>query len=256
MKKLFTFVACALMSVAMLAGENDLLWDFTEAAPSSSPVAAQNNPNVNLTYGSAVNDGPGKNNGLYGIKLNSSGYCYFTKAAVAGKLKLSYGPRSGQNKASLEIFTWEGETAAATTSIATTSEVTELQTVVVELTEGQNNIYIKRLLNTETVLTKIEFLENVARTFVDFKIEFRDNPYTVLLPENGELPAGVKVEGTSYNGGQHGIFGGKITVPVDGPVKFTIGACQYSGSPISIKKDGEKLLDFSNNAPCGEQKPY
>ena len=255
MKKLFTFVACALMSVAMLAGENDLLWDFTEAAPSSSPVAAQNNPNVNLTYGSAVNDGPGKNNGLYGIKLNSSGYCYFTKAAVAGKLKLSYGPRSGQNKASLEIFTWEGETAAATTSIATTSEVTELQTVVVELTEGQNNIYIKRLLNTETVLTKIEFLENVARTFVDFKIEFRDNPYTVLLPENGELPAGVKVEGTSYNGGQHGIYGGKITVPVDGPVKFTIGACQYSGSPITIKKDGEKLLDFSNNAPCGEQKP-
>ena len=108
MKKIFTIMAAALMSVAMWAGENDLLWDYTEGAPSA-------NPDRGLTYGSIISDGPGKNNGLYGIKLNASGYCYFTKAAVAGKLKLTYGPRSGESKVSLEIFTWEGETAAATT---------------------------------------------------------------------------------------------------------------------------------------------
>ena len=236
----------------MWAGTNDLLWDFTEAAPSSSPVAMTGNPDAKLYYGSIINDGPGKNNGLYGIKLNSSGYAYFTKAAVAGKLKLTYGPRIGANKASLELFTWEGETAAATTSIAQTAEVTELQTVIVELSETQNNIYIKRLLNTETCLTKIQFVENVARTFTDFKIEFRENPYKVLLPEGGELPQGVSVEGTTYNGGQHGVQGGTITVPVDGPVKFTLGACQFSTTPIAIKKDGVDFATFSNKAACGE----
>lgn len=243
------------MSVAMMAGQNDLLWDFTENAPGTSPVAADNNPNVKMTYGSKVDDAAGTKNGLKGVKMNGSGYCYFTKAAVAGKLKLSYGPRDGSNNSSLEVFTWAGETPAAETSLGVLGEATELQTFVIDLTEAQNNIYIKRKLSVETVLTKIEFKEDVARTFVNFKIEFRDNPYTVLLPTDGNLPAGVTVEGTSYNGGQHGIFGGKITVPVDGPVKFTIGACQYSGTPIVIKKDGVKLLDFSNNAACGEQKP-
>ena len=97
--------------------------------------------------------------------------------------------------------------------------------------------------------------EAAARTFTDFKVEFRDNPYSVILPENGQLPEGVTIEGTSYNGGQHGIYGGTITVPVDGPVKFTIGACLYSGGVISVKKDGTDFTTISNSAPCGEKKP-
>lgn len=93
MKKLFSFVAVALMSIAMFAGPNDLLWDYSAGAPSS-------NPDNGLTYSSTITDGPGKNNGLYGIKLNSSGYAAFTKAAVAGTLKLGFGPRSGTKAAS------------------------------------------------------------------------------------------------------------------------------------------------------------
>ena len=97
--------------------------------------------------------------------------------------------------------------------------------------------------------------EAAARTFTDFQVEFRDNPYTVLLPQNGELPQGVTIEGTTYNGGQHGVQGGIITVPVDGPVKFTIGACQYSQADIAISKNGAAYATVSNAAPCGEQKP-
>lgn len=97
--------------------------------------------------------------------------------------------------------------------------------------------------------------EAAARTFTDFQVEFRDNPYTVLLPQNGELPQGVTIEGTTYNGGQHGVQGGIITVPVDGPVKFTIGACQYSKADIAISKNGAAYATVSNAAPCGEQKP-
>jgi hypothetical protein len=245
MRKLFLMMVAALVSVAMMAGTNDLLWDYTEAAPTA-------NPDNGLTYKSKVDDAAGTNNGLKGVKLDGSGYCYFTKAAVAGKLKLTFGPRKNAQAASLKVSTWAGETPSAETLIATTGSQTESGTQIVELTAEQTNIYITRDASVETVLQKIEFKENVARSFVDFKIEFRDNPYTVLLPEGGELPAGVTVEGTSYNGGQHGIYGGKITVPVDGPVKFTIGACQFSGTPIVIKKDGVKLLDFSNNAACGE----
>lgn len=255
MRKLFLSLALCCMTAFAWAGQNDLLWDFTENAPGTSPVAADNNPNVKMTYGSKVADAPSTNNGLNGVKMNGSGYCYFTKAAVAGKLKLTFGPRSGSSATSLDVFTWTGETASAETKIGTTGQQTECGTQIIELTAEQNNIYIKRNLSVETVLQKIEFKEDVARSFVDFKIEFRDNPYTVLLPTDGNLPAGVLVENTNYNGGQHGIYGGKITVPVDGPVKFTIGACQYSSTPIVIKKDGVKLLDFSNNAPCGEQKP-
>ena len=241
----------------MMAGPNDLLWDYTEGAPASSPdsSAAKNGA---LYFNNKVNDAAGTNNGLKGIKLNSSGYCCFTKAAVAGKLKLSFGPRSGSNASDIEVWNWSGAANAQTkgdTKYATTGQQTEYGTQIVELTAEQNNIYLCRGVNTETALQKIEFIEFVPRNFVDFKIEFRDNPYSVILPEGGELPAGVAVAGTSYNGGQHGVQGGSITVTVDGPVKFTIGACQFSGTPINVKKDGVDFTTVNNNAACGEQKP-
>lgn len=249
-------MVAALVSVAMMAGENDLLWDYTDGAPSC-------NPDNNLYYESKINDGPGTKNGLYGIKLNSSGYACFTKAAVAGKLKLTFSPRSGSNATSVEVWNCSGEASAHTkgdTKYVTTGQQTELGTQIVELDATQNNIYLCRgPENVETCLTKIQFVEDVPRDFTDFKIDFRNDPYTVLLPESGELPEGVTVTGTTYNGGQHGIQGGTIKVPVDGPVKFTIGACQYSGSPIHIGRPivpgssqlaGEGSID--NNAPCGE----
>ncbi len=93
------------------------------------------------------------------------------------------------------------------------------------------------------------------RSFTDFKIEFRNNPYTVLLPTTGELPAGVTVNPGTYNGGQHGVQAPVITVPVDGPVKFTIGACQYSTTDITISDTNGGSTTFSNKAPCGEQAP-
>ena len=98
--------------------------------------------------------------------------------------------------------------------------------------------------------------EEESRAFTNFKIEFRDNPYSVILPEGGELPTGVTVAGTTYNGGQHGVQGGTITVPVDGPVKFTIGACTYSQTGITVKKNGEDFASISNKAACGEQIPH
>ncbi len=246
MKKVFSFLAMALMSLTMMAGPNDLLWDYTEGAPSSSP-------DNGLYFNNKVNDAAGTNNGLKGIKLNSSGYCCFTKAAVPGKLKLSFGPRSGSNAADIQVWNWDGATPAkGSTQYATTGQQTEYGTQIIELTAEQNNIYLCRGANTETVLQKIQFVEDVARTFVNFKIELRDNPYTVIEPAAG-LPEGVIVDCPTYNGGQHGVQGGTITVPVDGMVKFTIGGCQFSNSDITIKKDGVDYATISNKvAACGE----
>lgn len=241
-------MVAALMSVAMLAGENDLLWDYTEVAPSA-------NPDNGLYYDSKVNDAAGTNNGLKGVKLNSSGWAYFEKAAVAGKLKLTFANRKAQTAYAVSVYNAtkaEGEKPVKGTKIADTDDIDFGGSATIELSSEVTGVYIERKTGAEGVLSKIEFKENVDRSFVDFKIEFRDNPYTVLLPENGELPAGVTVEGTNYNGGQHGVQGGTITVPVDGPVKFTLGACQYSNTDINIKKDGADFTIISNKGACGE----
>ena len=110
MKKIFTIMAAVLMSTAMWAGENDLLWDYTEAKIPTS------GPDNGLYYGAYVNDAPSANRGLNGVKMNSSGYAYFTKAAVAGKLKLTYGPRKDGGKIALVVSTWSGETPSAETT--------------------------------------------------------------------------------------------------------------------------------------------
>ena len=85
-KKLFINVVALCLYGSLMAGNNDLLWDYTEHAPLT-------NPDRGLQFGNLVNDGPGEKNGLKGIKLNSSGWCCFTKAPVAGVLKLTFGRR-------------------------------------------------------------------------------------------------------------------------------------------------------------------
>ena len=197
-----------------------LLWDYTEAAPTGSP-------DNGLTYASTVNDAAGTNNGLKGIKMNSSGYAYFTKAAVAGTLKLTFGPRSGSNASSLGIYTYTS-TPSAEKKIGVTKEVTELSTDAIELTAEQNNIYIMREAAVEQVLTKIEFVPFVPRTFQDFELDFVN---VTALPET---PAGVTSMEGKPRGDAHGLDNFKMVVPVDGAVKVTIGGCQYSNTEAKI----------------------
>lgn len=210
----------------MMAGPNDLLWDYTEAAPSS-------NPDNGLTYGSKVNDDPGSGNGLKGVKMDGSGYCYFTKAAVAGKLKLTYSARSGNNETWLKVSQFpDGEIPSTSnlTLIAETEHFSELRTATVELSAEQNNIYIQRGSGVQSVLTKIQFVENVARTFTDFEMIMSNMASEY---DFSTLPVGVTANGT-FNTDQHGYRSFTISVPVDGTVRFTIGDCKYGNQPISV----------------------
>jgi hypothetical protein len=141
-------------------------------------------------------------------------------------------------------------------NLSTTLTVKAGKTLHVRVLPWHNNSAGSgKYISLKNVKIEGKAFEAEPRAFTNFKVEFRDNPYTVLLPESGELPAGVTIEGTKYNGGQHGIQGGTITIPVDGPVQFTIGNCQFSKTDITIKKNGAEFATFSNAGPCGEQKP-
>ncbi len=240
-----------MLSVALFASaevEGHLLWDYTEKAP-------QANPDNGLYYASKVDDAAGTNLGLKGIKLNSTGYCYFTKTAVAGTLKLTYSDRKGNTESALDVFTY-ASTPSAETLIATTQKVTELQTVNVELTAEQNNIYIQRNTPNEQVLTKIEFCPTVSRTFQDFEMILGGLPAEFDVTT---LPEGVTFEG-QYNNDNHGYRNAVITVPVDGTVKFTYSSCSYGNVLFNVtNSEGTKVgvdlpLTLGQNT-CYHQNP-
>lgn len=92
--------------------------------------------------------------------------------------------------------------------------------------------------------------DSEEQTFTDFKIDFQSNPYTVMLPANGELPSGVTVNPGSYNGAQHGVQNPTITVNVYGPVKFTIGSCQYGSHTVTITDSNNNQVQVDNNNGC------
>ena len=137
---------------SIAAGTYDLLWDYSTAPPTA-------NPDRGLSYSSTVNDDEGVKNGLKGVKLNSSGWCSFVKAPVAGQLRLTFGPRSGKNPTSLQVFASENEDAGTYHLVGVTCEVDGLQTQTILLSAQENHVYITREKHQETVLERIEFVE-------------------------------------------------------------------------------------------------
>ena len=234
MRKTFLFALLMMVSAFVMAGENDLLWDYTQTAPSA-------NPDNGLYYESKVNDAAGTNLGLKGIKLNSSGYAYFKKAPVAGTLKLTISNRKNTTEFKVDVYhgTLENGVPTKGALIATTDAAQGPQTVTVELDETVTGVYICRNTPAEGVLSKVEFKETMARTFQDFEIELTQNPI-------GELPTGVtqvgySQHGASYHGTQHGWCWVAFKFAVDGPVKVSLGGCQFAAANsayvCSAKKD-------------------
>lgn len=94
------------------------------------------------------------------------------------------------------------------------------------------------------------------RTFKDFKVDFRTNTssepyYTVFLPEDNKLPSGVEISNVKIKDNQHGAQSATIKVPVDGPVKFTLGTCKYGNKSITVTdKDGNSLATINNSGSC------
>ena len=214
-----------------LAGENDLCWDYTNAnIPTSGP-------DNGLYYGAYVNDAAGTNLGLHGVKLNSSGYAYFEKAPVAGKLKLVISNRKNTSEFKVDIY--HGSLVDGTPQkgelIATSPAACGPEEVTVELDETVTGVYICRNTGSEGVLCKVQFVESIPRTFKDFELNF------VKCSELPAAPEGVtELKGTP-RGDDHGLDNFEMTLNVDGPVKFSIGGCRYSNTKAAVK-NGETVL--------------
>ena len=222
-------------AIVVKAQSNDLVWDYSEK---DIPTEG---PDNGLYYASYVNDAAGTNLGLHGVKLNSSGWAAFEKAAVAGKLTLTFSNRKANSAYAVNVY-------ACTIANGTPTKGALIGEIAI--TEGPGSgsldiaadvtgIYIERKTSAEGVLQKIVFKEAKARTFVDFEITNEQLKGTF---DPSTLPAGVTFEGT-YRGDDHGYGNVKLTVPVDGTVRFTIGGCQYA-NPANCKvtnADGQEL---------------
>ena len=221
-----------MIAIIAKAGVNDLCWDYTNA---NIPTKG---PDNGLYYGAYVNDAAGTNLGLHGVKLNSSGYAYFEKAPVAGKLKLVISNRKNTNDYQVDVFRGSMVDGVPTKGdlIETSSVANGPTEVTIELDETVTGVYICRHTGAEGVLCKVQFVETVPRTFKDFELNFVG---VTSMPET--LPDGVTELTGSPREDDHGLNNFKMVVEVDGPVKFTIGGCQFSSTPAIIK-NGEAVL--------------
>lgn len=221
-----------MIAIIANAGVNDLCWDYTNA---NIPTKG---PDNGLYYGAYVNDAAGTNLGLHGVKLNSSGYAYFEKALVAGKLKLVISNRKNTNDYQVDVFRGSMVDGLPTKGdlIETSSVANGPTEVTIELDETVTGVYICRHTGAEGVLCKVQFVETVPRTFKDFELNFVG---VTSMPET--LPDGVTELTGSPREDDHGLNNFQMEVEVDGPVKFTIGGCQFSSTPAIIK-NGEAVL--------------
>lgn len=221
-----------------------LTWDYTEA---DIPTKG---PDNGLYYGAYVNDAAGTNNGMHGVKLNSSGYAYFAKPAVAGKLTLTIGNRKTADAFAVNVYACTIADGVATKGdlIGEVAVAESPGTGSIDIAADVTGIYIERKTSAEGVLSKIVFKEIVPRKFVDFEI-----PYETLTADGytgADLPTGVTFSG-SFHDGQHGYSNASLVVPVDGTVKFQISGCRYGGTFDVKNADGNVLASLNQkDAGC------
>ena len=90
-----------------------------------------------------------------------------------------------------------------------------------------------------------------ARKFVDFKVDLTPDPYTVTVPSDGNLPAGVVVNGGKWHDSQHGYTDFSVSVPVDGPVEVFVGGCEHTNKSATVSIDGNVVATLdTKTAGC------
>lgn len=230
-------------------GESNLEWDYTdknipEEKEETDPMYEDNG----LFYASFVNDKVGENvqnNGMNGVKLNSSGKAWFAKNPVAGKLTLTFGFRNSNDAFSVNVYecSIDGNTANRGNLIGSVSVDASPGTGSINIPAEVTGIWIERkTTSAEGVLSKIVFKETVQRTFQDFEITNEQLKGTVA---DMGLPEGVTLTGTqpAANNNAHGYISATIVVPTDGgAVKFTIGGCQYNNGTFTVKNSNNETV--------------
>lgn len=102
----------------------------------------------------------------------------------------------------------------------------------------------KKLAFSNVKLTGLVNGAPVVRTFQNFSVDLRAAGADTLFP------AAVSVTGGTFHDAQHGYSSLVLTVPVDGPVKFTFGGCQYTNTLPTVSI-GDNLLATINTKAAG-----
>ena len=131
---------------AITPGTNDKVWYYTTAIPSS-------NPDNGLTY-SATKTG----NGLYGTKLNSDGYAWFAKAAVAGTLRVgAYYASSNSSEYVVDVYACSSDGTKGDKIGSLTTPHAGGVSSTLDIDADVEGIYIVRSTSNEGVLYFVEF---------------------------------------------------------------------------------------------------
>lgn len=179
--------------------------------------------------------------GKYTITLGTSDY--------GGDIKVKMVTATSPNGSDIATINSKGDKYASNPQnvVSQTVSVTEDCTLKIINEDNPTNVYYPYF--------EIQELETASRTFKDFKIDFRTSQssepyYSVILPNDNTLPTGVEISNVAINGNQHGANSVTIKVPVDGPVKFTLGTCQFGDSITVTDKDGNSLAKIKNSGSC------
>ena len=180
--------------------------------------------------------------GKYTITLGTSDY--------GGDIKVKMVTATSPNGSDIATINSKGDKYADKPQnvVSQTVSVTEDCTLKIINEDNPTNVYYPYF--------EIQELETASRTFKDFKIDFRTSKsskpyYSVILPNDNTLPTGVEISNVEINGNQHGANSVTIKVPVDGPVKFTLGTCRYGQGEITVTdKDGNSLATIKNSGSC------
>lgn len=141
--------------------------------------------------------------------------------------------------------------------VTLSNEVTAEQGKEVEVNVKRTNVQLWFYnLNPDqnAYMTSLEIKGNVEvkpRTFSSFVVDFRhESKQPVIVSQNNTLPEGVSIDAGSFHDAQHGFSNVKMTVPVDGPVRFSIGSCKYNKKGATVSIDGGEPIAIAISENC------
>ena len=210
----------------------------TEGLVSSSVcwLPADSNNDISM-YVDAFNNGGLRDNGnsaqcVTGTRLLVPVYSVGDKVSVVG-----YG-------GSYTNYSIHGTTYTGNADVEANADDVKQGYIVITGTDNDN--YLKSVTLTHTASAAVTPFEN-------FKIDFRSDPYTVVLPVGSGLPACVTVNAGTFKDAQHGAINATVTVKVDGPVKFTIGACRWTNqATVSVDGNTPEAI-YTSSASCDNE---
>lgn len=141
--------------------------------------------------------------------------------------------------------------------VTLSNEVTAEQGKEVEVNVKRTNVQLWFYnLNPDqnAYMTSLEIKGNVEvkpRTFSSFVVDFRhESKQPVIVSQSNTMPEGVSIDAGSFHDAQHGFSNVKMTVPVDGPVRFSIGSCKFNKKGATVSIDGGEPIAIAISENC------